>query len=250
MTSVRWARSILDLLLPPSCMSCGRPLREDRLRWSLCRECGETLARQAEAEACPRCGHSVGPYGSCPVCVSHKPRFEAAVRIGVYGGPLAVLVRKAKFNGLRQAVPLLAEVLRARLAQTDVLADVDVVTPVPLHWWRYYRRGYNQSALLARALVRPGPAVPLKRALVRVRNTPPQVGLSRTARIENVRGAFRARRPETVRGKTVLLVDDVMTTGATADACARALLEAGAARVRVAVAAISEGDSGGRNVTL
>jgi ComF family protein len=134
-----------------------------------------------------------------------------------------------------------ADLLLAKLHQRSEAEQADLVTAVPLYRWRFYPRGYNQAALLARQLRRHGLRAPLRRVLVRVRDTRPQVGLSRAARLANVRGAFRVRRPDDVRGRRVLLVDDVMTTGATAGACARALKAAGAKGVTVAVAAVAEG---------
>jgi ComF family protein len=232
---------VLDLLLPPGCMCCAEPTTDGGSSLGLCPACRDALAALMDRAACPRCGHSLGPYAACGACRDRPPPFAGTVPIGVYDGPLAQMVRVVKYRGVRYGTPLLAQLLLARLHQRHVADEVDVMTAVPLHWWRFYRRGYNQATLLARALERQGLGVPRGRLLVRVRNTPPQVGLSRTARLANVRGAFRVRRPEAVKGKRVLLIDDVMTTGATAGACARALRKAGARSVTVAVAAIAEG---------
>jgi len=243
MSAARIAKGILDLLLPPSCLSCGSLVRADAgagLR-PLCDACRDELSALVSQAACARCGHSVGPYATCSLCLDASPPFAAAVRIGLYDGPLARLVQVVKYRGVRCGAPLLADMLLAKLHQARVADQVDAVAAVPLHWWRFYRRGYNQAALLARALRARGLAAPLVRPLVRTRDTRPQVGLSRRARLENVRGAFRVRRPEAVRGRRFLLVDDVMTTGATAGTCARELLRAGARSVAVAVAAVAEG---------
>lgn len=234
-------RSVVGLLLPPVCLSCGEAVEDSAGRAGLCEGCAEEIARLVARPACPRCGHSVGPYATCAACLSPRPPFVAAVRIGCYDGPLGELVRRVKYREGRYAVPLVAELLLARLHQRGVADEVDLVTAVPLFWRRYWRRGYNQAALLARELGRQGLRVPLARVLVRTRNTPPQVGMSRAARLANVKGAFRVRRPRDVAGKRVLLVDDVMTTGATVGACARELLKHGAGSVTVAVAAVAEG---------
>ena len=106
----------------------------------------------------------------------------------------------------------------------------DAILPVPMHWWRRWKRGFNQSELLAAAISR-STAAPVLRELVRRRRTPPQAGLSLEARQDNVKESFRVRRRERVKGKRILLVDDVMTTGSTATACAVALKKAGAASV-------------------
>jgi ComF family protein len=238
----RAAHWLLGLLLPPSCMSCGAAIDDGAAgRIGLCPTCQDELAGLAARPACPRCAHGIGPYASCPLCVAEAPPFQAAVRVGPYAGPLAELIRIVKYHGVRVAMPLVADLLMARLEQSGAAEEVDLVTAVPLHWWRYYRRGYNQASLLMREMRRRGLRAPAARVLVRTRDTRPQVGLSRAARLENVRGAFRVRRAEAVRGRRVLLVDDVMTTGATAGACARELLKAGARGVTVAVAAVAEG---------
>ena len=235
-------RGILNLALPPTCICCGRPAAEEQARLALCQGCAQELATLTAQSACRRCGRTIGPYGSCPECAADPPAFETAIRIGTYAGPLAQLIRTVKFREGRYAVPLLADLLLAKLLHSGALAQVDLVTAVPLHWFRCYRRGCNQVSLLVRALGRRGLAVPVARLLVRTRNTRPQVGLSKAARRENVRGAFRVRRPEQVAGRRVLLVDDVMTTGATLAACAQALRNAGAEGVSAAVAAVAEGD--------
>jgi ComF family protein len=171
------------------------------------------------------------------------------VRVGTYHGPLGRLVKSVKYRDVRYPVPLLAELLLGRLRESGAAERSDVATAVPLHWWRYYRRGFNQAAVLGRELRRRGLEAPLERLLVRVRDTPPQVGLSRTERQENVRGAFRVVRPGAVEGRRVLLLDDVMTTGATAGACARELLRAGAADVTVAVVVVAGGPGDDRAVS-
>jgi len=205
---------------------------------ALCAECRKGIDEAARERACGRCGHGLGPYASCPVCAKGAPPFQATVRVGVYHGPLGSLVKRVKYRGVRYPVPLLAELLLGRLRESGAAEKIDVATAVPLHWWRYYRRGFNQAAVLGRELRRRGLEAPLERLLSRVRDTPPQVGLSRTERQENVRGAFRVVRPGAVEGRRVLLLDDVMTTGATAGACARELLGAGAREVTVGVAVV------------
>lgn len=234
-------RGTLDLLLPPSCICCGQALTEGSSALALCWSCRAELSALVSAEACPRCGHSLGPYASCALCLDERPPMAATVRIGVFRGPLAQLIRAVKYRDLRYGVPLLADLLLAKLHQRRVVEEVDLVTTVPLHWWRFYRRGYNQASLLTRALRQRGFDRPLQRCLVRVRDTRPQVGLSRADRLANVRGAFRVRRPERIRGQRILLVDDVLTTGATAATCARELLRHGARSVTVAVAGVAEG---------
>jgi ComF family protein len=191
---------------------------------------------------CPRCAARVGPFavtdGSCAACRADPVPFEATVRLGPYDGPLreAVLRLKSSRNeGLAELLgERLAEVHAARLRALAA----DAVVPVPLYWWRRLRRGYNQSAAVARGL---GQRLGVRCRtywLWQVRPTRPQKALSAAQRRDNVRGAYRAS--ARLDGRHVLLVDDVMTTGATAAEAARALVRAGA-RVSVAVLARAEG---------
>src|SRR5262249_34836242 len=124
-------------------------------------------------------------------------------------------------------------------AGAELLADADLLVPVPLHWTRLWQRRFNQSAALARAIARQSTVRAADHLLARARATPPQFGLARNERAKNVQGAFEV--PSTarveVRNKKLVLIDDVLTTGATADACVKALLRAGAARVDVLVLA-------------
>jgi len=171
--------------------------------------------------------------GRCALCRSGLRAFDAAYSFGSYGGSLRELIHLLKYQGMQPlARPLGAYLLRS-LPRDEAF---DAIVPVPLHWWRRWNRGFNQSELLARALSR-STGIPVRDALRRTRPTASQAGLSNTARRRNMVQAFRCRREIAVRGKRILLVDDVMTSGATANACASALLAAGAASVDVLVAA-------------
>ncbi|MBN2584666.1 MAG: ComF family protein, partial [Planctomycetes bacterium] len=234
------AHSLLGLVLPASCTCCGEPADRTHDGLTVCPACRKALAATAAQPFCPRCGRTVGPYASCGQCSRKSPPFQAAVRAGTYDSPLGDMIRALKYRDGVYTLPLLADLLLARLHQAGLAERIDLATAVPLHWWRCYRRGFNQAALLARTVVRRGRLrLPLRRLLVRTRDTPPQVGLSATARRENVRGAFRVRDPAMVKDRRILLLDDVMTTGATVGECARALRRAGAREVVVAVAAIA-----------
>jgi ComF family protein len=175
--------------------------------------------------------------GGCSRCRGERFAFEAATRLGTYDGLLQRVVLALKHGSGEGLAERIGE-LWGRCARDRVLALApDVVVPVPLHWRRRWRRGYNQSEALARGLsaVLGLPLVPSW--LRRTRHTPPQFTQSPTERRENVRGAFRARVPADERGRCVLLVDDIVTTGSTAHEAARALLDGGAGRVVVAVLA-------------
>ena len=162
--------------------------------------------------------------GRCALCRGGLRGFDAAYSFGAYEGVLRELIHLYKYGKIRTlAQPLSALLVRA-LPRDEAF---DAMVPVPLYWRRRLRRGFNQAELLARGVaLRTG--IPVSTALGRVRPTPAQAGLSNSARRQNMSQAFRARN---VKGKRILLIDDVMTTGATAAACAIALKQAGARRV-------------------
>jgi ComF family protein len=165
--------------------------------------------------------------GRCALCRSGLRGFDAAYSFGAYDGALREMVHLLKYR----KVPGLAAPLSALLLQALGTEEIcDTIVPVPLHWRRRWERGFNQSELLAKALARQT-GLRVTNALRRVQPTATQAGLSNSARRRNVTQAFRCHRPGAVRGKRILLVDDVMTTGSTATACARALKRAGADRV-------------------
>jgi len=162
--------------------------------------------------------------GRCALCRSGLRGFDAAYSYGAYEGVLRDLIHLFKYGRVRTLARPLSGLLAQALPRDEVF---DATVPVPLYWIRRLKRGFNQSELLARGLAR-RTGIPVMKALGRVRPTPTQAGLSNSARRLNVAKAFRSR---DVREKRILLIDDVMTTGATAAACASALKQAGARRV-------------------
>jgi ComF family protein len=235
-----WARW-LDLLLPAPCAGCGAGLRGAPNPW-FCERCWGALPTFS-GPVCDRCGvpfaapESVfaGLAFMCGTCMTKAPPFELARALGPYDGVLAVAVKMLKYGGQTGLAPVLVDRLdsQALQAHPPEVWDVDGVVPVPLHVRRLRARGYNQAARLARALARRIDRPLVEDVLARVVPTAPQVGQNHAARARNVRDAFRVERPDRVAGRTLLLVDDVITTGATARACARALRRAGADRVYV-----------------
>jgi ComF family protein len=226
----RWMSAGVDVVLPPRCLACGEIVDADS---SFCAPCWMTLA-PVTAPFCEECGTPFELAGSgprCGACIAEPPRYRARAAYA-YEGAARDVVLALKHGDRLHLAPAMATALRR--AAPQAIADPDaVIVPVPLHRWRLWRRGYNQSAELARALAA-ATRLPLAvDALVRVRATKVSAGLSPKARRRNLAGAFRvppARRP-LVANRPVVLVDDVYTTGATADACARALLRGGAKSV-------------------
>jgi ComF family protein len=231
---------ILNFLYPPRCAACDAPLGMDAGH-RVCTACLARVERVAEP-FCIVCGGPLEPTasanGPCQRCVRHPPAFRRARTIARYRssaederGTLPALIRRHKY-GLDQAVGrALAEYLPAELPLDS--ADYDLVVPVPLHRRRLWWRGFNQAALLA-GEVACRLELPLDvSALARIRATTSQTSADHDERRRNVRAAFAARHGKRLTGRRILLVDDVMTTGATAHECARTLRAAGARVVDV-----------------
>jgi ComF family protein len=236
--------SLAALLVPSDCRICTRPLvRLSRL--PVCDLCLSSLVA-ADGFSCSLCGERLDYLAQdatplCGVCRRLPPRFDFAISFGAYDGALRKLVHLLKYERLRPA----AEVLGGKLAQAVGGRHFEyeqpaLVVPVPLHRSKGRQRGFNQSELIAQAALK---RLPVSRFelhsdnLRRVRATESQTGLTRHQRRENVRGAFVAAFPERLRERSVLIVDDVYTTGTTLNECARVVRAAGAGQVVVATVA-------------
>lgn len=227
------AHGLGAVVFPSNCIVCRSGL-DAPLDGPLCRPCFERLPR-LEEPLCPRCGlpfeMDVEP-GLCGPCRRVARSFRRARALSPYVDEVRVCLHALKFDGRRR----LARVLGRGAAQkwlSSELAGASAVVPVPLSRRRRRARGFNQAELIAKAVAREF-RIPLQtRVLKKTRDRPPQSGLSASARRRNVAGVYRARVPLALRGKVLLLVDDVLTTGATAEAAARALLSAGAGAVDV-----------------
>lgn len=223
-----------NLIAPEDCRVCGLRLR-DFTRIPVCSTClapPEPLRPDVFCVQCRTAFHNDRPldeYGRCRACRLGVRGFDAAYSFGEYGGGLRKLIHLYKFDGILTLEHPLSQWLAVALPRDE---RPDLIVPVPLHWLRRWRRGYDQAWRLASALShRTG--IPCGQVLRRKRKTRPQTSLTRAERRLNVRGAFEAPRPDRIRGKTVLLVDDVYTTGATLGECAKSLRAAGARRVIV-----------------
>ncbi len=226
---------LVELLVFPSfCVLCHTTL-EERGERVVCRECLAQL-RPREGAACLCCGRffdGVAEPHFCERCLEHPPAFSVHRSCGSYGGVLKDLILLYKYRRMAVLSRALAGYADACLSGDGMLwQDVDFLVPVPLDRRRKRERGFNQSQRLARELARTRGLKVLKRCLVKTKTVPPQTTLAGAARETNVRGAYAVRGSTKVRGKVVLLVDDVFTTGSTLRECSRVLKEAGARDVR------------------
>jgi competence protein ComFC len=238
MSSVRWTRGLLEaagtILYPPHCAVCSRAL--GRGRAVLCRDCRRSLPRLAG----PRCEVCGEPYSGalagafrCMNCGDRELAFEFATTAFRSRGPVRDLIHQFKYRGRHHLRHILARMLwRGFLDPRVVRLGIDAIVPVPLHAARRRDREFNQSEVLARLAGR-RLGLPVRDCLRRIRHTRTQTHFHREERFENLEGAFALRAGADVSDLSLALVDDVLTTGSTADACARALLDGGAAVVVV-----------------
>jgi ComF family protein len=241
----RIVNALVTALLAPACAVCDAVLDEP-LSGCVCRTCWRAV-RPITPPVCDSCGDPLANRHQSPIpgpkslgvlcrpCCGRERIIERARAVGEYEGTLRELIHALKYGRRRSMAASLAAQMRSRGA--PLLDTADGVVPVPLHWRREYRRGFNQARELARHL-----GLPLIDVLIRMRHTRPQVELAASHRRANVEGAFALRRrvlgkSQSLEGLTLVLVDDVSTTGATLEECARVLKHAGASRVYALTAA-------------
>jgi ComF family protein len=224
----------LDLLYPPLCLVCRAPVREAR---GLCAACWKGLTF-LEPPLCGCCGlpfeYDPGADSLCAACLSDAPAFDAARAAVAYDDAAKGAILALKRADRLEFAQLFS--LWLKRAGQALLDEADVIAPVPLHWRRLWLRRYNQSAVIAQRLARLCGKPFEPQALLRTRPTPSQGEMvSVKARRRNMQGAFKVnpKRIAALQGRTVLLIDDVLTTGATIEACARALKRAKAEKVLV-----------------
>lgn len=227
------------LLFPPHCILCQASIcRSDD---GLCPDCWQQLTQNVAADYCRRCGRSVSPFGiinsRCGACQEEEFAFDGIVRAGVYETALRNLILAFKFHQRTEYAPRISRMMADALAVSGIVHGIDYFVPVPLHWRRRLERGYNQALCLSRGLCnRPAR---ISTDLVRTRYTRRQWSLTDTQRQTNVKNAFALRRGHPFEDKTICLVDDITTSGATLNECAKVLKHAGAKKVYTIVAAVA-----------
>lgn len=223
----------LGIVFPPRCLGCKVVVEEAH---RLCGECWKQLAF-ISAPYCQCCGHpfslAVSSDMLCAQCLRETPVFSKARSVLHYDAASKNLILGMKFYDRTELVPLFAEWLKQWISLLP--AEIDYIVPVPLHRWRLWKRRFNQAALLSYALSHKTGIRVMVDALIRTRYTTPQADLTRLQRLENVKGVFapNPKRHTQISGANIVLIDDVMTTMATINACTRALKKAGAENVYV-----------------
>ncbi len=230
-------KQLLNLVLPPRCSLCFADLPLEK-ELSLCSACEERMMEVPEP-CCPTCGrpfpsdelHSIDPNFRCGDCRIRPPELDGARALLYFDGPVRDAIHLFKYAGYWRMGRALVRRLRSQVQRLSW--EFDSILPIPLDFLRLRMRGFNQAVVLAREISKLE-GVPLHLDLiVRTKRVRPQVGLKGKERLRNIRGSFSVAKRESVEGKKILLVDDVLTTGATANECARVLKKQGAGSVRL-----------------
>ncbi len=231
-------RRVLNLIYPLQCFICGSPIPVEKGGY-VCDKCKESFVFLKGEEICQICGK---PQVSslCWDCRQNVYSFDRARSVALYEGNWREMIHLFKYRNFPYLSSFFAPYLEEALSFHPFLKDVDLIIPVPLHWKEKWRRGYNQSLLLARQISRITGIEVREDLLFKKRNTPSQVSLSAEERRRNVKGVFSVRRGRELKGRRVLLVDDVFTTGATVNECAKVLKERGVEKVFVLTLARGE----------
>lgn len=232
-------RGLNHLLWPAVCVNCKQSICETDA--NLCEDCWDELLFCTAGDYCRRCGRDVSKFaiinGDCPNCQGEQIHFDGISRVGIYGDSLQQMILSFK-NGRTELDLTLGFLADSALQGSSFAGDIDFLVPVPLHWTRRLKRGYNQSLILAKNLK--CSAAKISTELVRIRRTKTQPAMaSPAARAKNVAGAFAVRRGHKFKGIKICLVDDIKTTGATLNECAKTLKDAGASKVFAVVLAVA-----------
>ena len=231
-------RDWLQLLYPAFCQVCECPLSVDQD--DFCPNCRHELIHDPST-VCPRCAASIGAYSDtlpgCSYCRDEKFAFSETVRMNVYQSPIKDLILRMKHSLGFTTLDALADVWVDAMIDRLKIIPIDGIIPVPLHWTRRLHRGFNIADVLAERLAIKLRKPLLDRVIRRIRATPRQMLLPPEERRKNVLAAFRVTRPAAIIGRSLLVIDDVLTTGTTLNEVARCLKKAGASVIRVAIIA-------------
>jgi ComF family protein len=234
---------VLDILFPQmECCICHKHGRfSSRKPW--CDDCeANMLVLQCECSTCDICGKYLPGGGNlCLDCQNEPPRFDIARAVGPYEEPYRITTKVLKFMGRKNLSIRMGEMMAEKVRQEPRYKKIDLIVPVPISCSSLQQRGFNQTELLARQISKHLGIPSDPGVICRVKDTPSQTGLSKEERQRNLLSAFEVRYPHKVKGKNILLVDDVYTTGSTSRECTKVLLQAGAARVCVIVWASGKG---------
>lgn len=224
---------ILNLVFPPQCLICdGRVAKHG----ALCSKCWQSV-RFISDPMCDACGlpfeFDIGSHALCADCLHTRPLYARARAAFLYDEKSSRLITRFKYSDQIQLAKIYGEWLSS--AGRELLANTDFLIPVPLHYWRFVQRRFNQSAMLAGEISKNTGITHLPNAIKRTRHTKQQTGLTKTQREENVKGAFiiESHHQVAIKGKNILLIDDVITTGSTIEQCTKALIKSGVAQVNV-----------------
>ncbi len=236
----RSLHALSDVIWPRSCLVCQHELPAEHSIWCICPGCIGELHKES-GPSCPRCTSNIGPHVNaelgCPSCQNEKFAFTTATRMGRYEGKLRDAILMAKSVSHESLAQVLGRIYATTRRDELLKTQPHAVVPIPLHRWKRWQRGYNQSETIARGLAKELQLPLYCWALFKVRSTQTQTVMTPTERRANLKNAFRANRLSRLTGMRILLIDDVLTTGSTAHAASQALIALGAAQVHVAVLA-------------
>jgi competence protein ComFC len=232
-------QSLNQLLWPMVCINCRQSISQTDNH--LCSKCWDSLLVSTGGDYCRHCGRDAGRFalleGKCPDCHGREIHFDSIARAGIYEQTLRQMILSFK-NGRTELDSVLGFLTDSALQGSDFSNDIELFVPVPLHWTRRFTRGYNHSYILIRKMK--NMTAKISTDLVRIRRTKAQPAMiSPAARQKNVAGAFAVRSGHNFRGRNVCLVDDIKTTGATLNECAKTLKQAGASKVFALVLAVA-----------
>jgi len=239
-----YLHAFLDLFYSRSCLHCNRNLNHSYELY-ICENCKKEILYVSHPY-CIRCGTTLGPHiistpkEGCTVCKGKYLPFNTLTSITHYDGVMKTLIHKFKYAKQKFLSSLLNDIVLTHEKLKEIVPHIDVIVPVPLHWLKKTHRGFNQSELLSRGIQRHFSKPISTNNLCRIKNTASQTQLSKSQRQVNIHNAFFVNAPQSFKGKRILLVDDVLTTGVTASECSKKLKEAGAESVHLLILATAK----------